>query len=212
VPANATYSLYAATSYNNPRVASGTVPILDAAGRELGTVSGRGFVDAAMEGTAVLPDGTQVTVDRFITPPDPAAYADAVAAARNRYYSVNRRGVALSPRNVGLAIAGRTANRDVVPASDAVTQVLAFRVTRAAQGAGGTLVPFRSVAVPRGVAMGTRMHIRELEGRRLPDGTTHDGWVTAADRGGNITAGRLDFYTGDNQTEVLGGDVHVYIP
>jgi 3D (Asp-Asp-Asp) domain-containing protein len=74
VPTSAVYGSYIATSYHNPRSHAGPVPVLDPRGRELSRVSGRSFVDAAMEGSAILPNGAQVTVSRFHVPSDPAAY------------------------------------------------------------------------------------------------------------------------------------------
>lgn len=67
-------------------------------------------------------------------------------------------------------------------------------------GAGNRpLVPFRSIAVDRGVIpIGTRLYIEELDGIALPDSLAlHDGCVTADDTGGKIVGTKLDFFVGD---------------
>ncbi len=60
------------------------------------------------------------------------------------------------------------------------------------------LVPFRSVAVDRTkVALGSTVYIEETAGKRLPDGTFHDGLWRADDVGGAIKQDRVDLFTGD---------------
>lgn len=43
---------------------------------------------------------------------------------------------------------------------------------------------------------GTLLHIRQLEGARLPDGSVHDGFVCAHDIGGAIKQDRIDLFVG----------------
>lgn len=64
------------------------------------------------------------------------------------------------------------------------------------------LVPFRSIAVDRGViALGERVYIPALDGVRVPGdepwgGFVHDGCVRADDVGGGINGRHIDFFTG----------------
>jgi 3D (Asp-Asp-Asp) domain-containing protein len=209
VQPNPAWQTFQATTYYNVNINAGRVPILASNGNVIGRVTGRGFVDAAMEGSAHLQDGTQVNVDHFIAAPSPAEYADAVAAARLAYAGNNRNNQPLTTRNVGLVIPGRINNRDINPATDTVSRVLAFRVTRRAEGVRGGLTPYYSIAVPTTIPIGTRILIRELQNRVLPNGTIHNGWVTADDHGGNIRGNRLDFFADEQHPNFLSGTVHV---
>lgn len=85
-----------------------------------------------------------------------------------------------------------------------------------ATGTGGrTLTPWRSVAADQGsyggkqpwkddvtrggplLKAGDRLWVQELNGVKLPDGTTHDGWVTVEDTGGAIYGVHLDLFVGE---------------
>ena len=71
------------------------------------------------------------------------------------------------------------------------------------------LEAFRTVAVDLGnkpnkdkklgFKKGKKFQIQELVGLALPDGTTHDGWVTATDTGGNIAGLHFDFFCGTRE-------------
>jgi peptidoglycan hydrolase-like protein with peptidoglycan-binding domain len=73
------------------------------------------------------------------------------------------------------------------------------------------LIPFRTLAADIGrtkkseprwkgkdglVPPGTRVYIREYDGLRLPDGSTHDGWFVVNDTGGGIFGVHFDVFMG----------------
>jgi 3D (Asp-Asp-Asp) domain-containing protein len=72
---------------------------------------------------------------------------------------------------------------------------------RFGDGAGGSLVPFRTLAVdPRKIALGSAVYVPAARGVAitLPDGTVahHDGWFFAGDRGGAIRGDHVDVFLG----------------
>jgi len=46
------------------------------------------------------------------------------------------------------------------------------------------------------VPPGTHVYIKEYDGLRLPDGTTHDGWFVVNDTGGAIFGAHFDVFVG----------------
>ena len=73
---------------------------------------------------------------------------------------------------------------------------------------GNALVPYRTVAAdPSYYSFGQKVYIRELDGMNLPDGTTHNGFVTVGDVGSAIKGpGRFDIFTGAGKNS--GGNVN----
>jgi 3D (Asp-Asp-Asp) domain-containing protein len=62
------------------------------------------------------------------------------------------------------------------------------------------LVPLRSVAVDRTrIPLGSLVYIAETDGKRLPDGSLHDGLWQAIDVGGAIKEARIDLFTGEGK-------------
>jgi 3D (Asp-Asp-Asp) domain-containing protein len=61
---------------------------------------------------------------------------------------------------------------------------------------GRALTPFRSVAAPPHLRIGSVLYIPELDGREIPGGggEVHDGCVIADDRGGGIKGRQLDLF------------------
>jgi 3D (Asp-Asp-Asp) domain-containing protein len=60
---------------------------------------------------------------------------------------------------------------------------------------GRALEPFRSVAAPPHLRIGSVLYIPELDGREIPStGEVHDGCVIADDRGGGIRGRQLDLF------------------
>src|SRR4051794_37541287 len=74
-----------------------------------------------------------------------------------------------------------------------------FRIVQSTYGVGRlgcALVPYRTVAVdPRFVKLGTIISIPQLKGARLPDGTIHDGFFVANDRG-HFRGPHVDLFVG----------------
>jgi len=65
---------------------------------------------------------------------------------------------------------------------------------------GGAIAPFRSVAVDVSlVPLGSVLFIREYQGLRRLDGTTHDGCFRAEDRGLKVVGRHLDVFTGSEE-------------
>jgi 3D (Asp-Asp-Asp) domain-containing protein len=73
-----------------------------------------------------------------------------------------------------------------------------FRITDAPFGNGigkCQLEPYRTAAVdPRVIKLGSKLFIPELKGTKLPDGTIHDGYFWAHDRGA-FRGNRVDIFT-----------------
>lgn len=62
---------------------------------------------------------------------------------------------------------------------------------------GSSPVPFRSVAVAPGqVSLGTRLYLPAWDGRKLPNGKTHDGCFEATDTGQAIVWNHVDVHAG----------------
>ncbi|MGZ8868259.1 MAG: 3D domain-containing protein [Thermoanaerobaculia bacterium] len=75
-----------------------------------------------------------------------------------------------------------------------------FRLTsKSKYGIGSTgceLVPFRTIAAnPKFIPPRTKVYIPEMEGARLPDGTTHDGMFVVTDRG-HFSGAHVDLFVG----------------
>jgi 3D (Asp-Asp-Asp) domain-containing protein len=149
-----------------------------------------------------------VNVDnKWITPPNLAAYADALSAAKQRYSKKNG-----SPRRVGLDIPNVNEISNIDSSRDSVSKVLSFSITQYPQGGkNNKLIPYHSIAVNPKMPLGSQVFIRELQNRKLPDGTLHDGWVSADDHGGAIKGNRLDFFADERNKNFLEGLVHIYV-
>ncbi len=187
---------------------AGNVPIWGpssgAGGAEqLAQVSAAAFVEAALNGSTMLPDGRLVTVAGWVDVrmPGTTLFKPVIDIAKRQGWI---------PSRVGYA--GIQLSNDQLQ----VTRVRTFAVQPVGPG-GGPLehgiecVPFRTVAADLGTLpghdpsfrgkggvapVGTRAFVLELVGLRLPDGSIHDGWVTVNDTGGAIVGAHFDLYTG----------------
>src|SRR6266550_2331440 len=187
--------LFRTTTYHTVTASPGNVPILDPHGRELGRVSSRSFADLAQEGNGRLPDGTFVNAYKRTVVADANTYRPVLETAHGAYRNAH-------PATVGIQLNNpRDRGGDIDLNTDQVRRVRSFTRENAAgewgRGAfGRPLVPYRSIAVdPRVVPRGTRVYIQELDGMPLPDGSMHDGWVTADDIGGRIRGQHFDIFT-----------------
>lgn len=183
---------------------AGPVPIFDREGPVLAHVAPQAFVDASLEGSSVLADGRLINVSGFmeVTPVQSVLYQPVLAIAKRNGW------VPTKPGYAGIMV-----SKD----QKVVTKVMTFTVRK--PGLKGWPVcakgiecdPFRTVAADNGrmqrhdprwkgkggvVPAGTKVFILELVGVRLPDGTTHDGWVTVNDTGGAIKGAHFDVFTG----------------
>lgn len=190
----------------------GTTPVLDSTGNTIGArVPANFFANLALEGTGLLADGLVVNVTDGALHQVPGTLAgmfDGLVA----WYDDHRRRMAAVGRpprppgyfGFGLDSTGRTVISTVrfrsldpregygnehgipkVPFRTIATDIGAFRDSEPTQKGGGGLIP-----------VGTRVHVKELEGVTLPDGTTHDGWTTANDTGGAIFGAHVDLFVG----------------
>jgi 3D (Asp-Asp-Asp) domain-containing protein len=71
---------------------------------------------------------------------------------------------------------------------------------------GCPLVPYRTVAVPPRIPLGTTLYIPETVGLRLPDGTRHDGVWYATDRGVGIDGDRIDLFMHQGRASMATGE------
>jgi len=62
---------------------------------------------------------------------------------------------------------------------------------------GKALVPFKSIAVDRRkIRLSSTIYIKKFKGKRMPDGSIHDGCFVAADVGAAIREKRIDIFSG----------------
>jgi 3D (Asp-Asp-Asp) domain-containing protein len=185
------------TGYWIAQGSAGVVPIYDEdSGKLLAKVLPGNFCSFSLEGSGTLPDGRMVNVAGFRpVGKDAAAMAEVLAVADS--YG----GAAYS----GLRLAGGK-----------VSEFRTFKVipTNAAGWPAWNQIdasPWKTVAADLGrtakddprfkgkgglVPVGTRAFVLELAGRKLADGSTHDGWVTVNDTGGGIYGAHFDVFCG----------------
>lgn len=195
---------------------SGVVPILDKSGNKIGMASVAFFSSLSLEGSGILGDGKLVNVAGNYVACDPDDYA-AVWVYHKKYLSKR------PPGYSGLMVV-----------NDKVVKVLAYRLVPPSESGKGygvchgiPLDPFRTLAADIGatskddprykgkgglVPVGTKVHIRELAGVSLPDGTTHDGWCTVNDTGGGIFGAHFDVFIGykKNETSKVPEQAHIW--
>lgn len=196
------------------------VPILDEQGATIATGSPAFFARLALEGTGRLSDGRLVNVvGKKVLPVLHDTYEAVLAHHRRAYAKRDARRAEQGRKPVSTRYSG------IVTEGDLVVGVLAFHVvptSRVGVGYGMShgvaYTPFRTLAADIGdihsdkvdprwkgkgglVPVGTRVYIKECDGLRLPDGSTHDGWFVVNDTGGAIFGAHFDMFTG---TDALG--------
>ncbi len=196
-----------------PGATDDLVPMRTPAGELLATVRARAFAEAALEGATKLIDG------RIVGVANPAYGAADPVVFRPVYEFAMRNGwIPDKPGYAGIALS---------PDHLRVTGARNFELRRTGpkgwplERSGIECDPFRTVAADLGVLprhdpqfmgkggvvpVGTRVWILELVGKRLPDGTIHDGWCTVNDTGGGIYGAHMDLFTG---TRALSQQVRV---
>lgn len=199
-----------------------TTPVLDGGGTSIALVPANFFANLSLEGTGLLSAGKVVNVTDGKLHPVPGAFAGAFDNLVTWYDDHKRRMAAVGrpPRPPGyfgfsLDSTGRT-----------VISTVRFRTLSPAEGFGPEhgipKEPFRTIATDIGayttsepstrgkgglIPVGTKVHIKELEGKKLPDGSTHDGWATANDTGGAIFGTHIDLFVGPQRAndDAFGG-------
>lgn len=180
-----------------------TVPIIDRHGNQIGKCTPAFFAHTSLEGTGKLRDGRLINVDTVIMNSSGSHDWDPVL-------TYAKQDLPTHPEYAGIRLSADKSS---------VTAVMAFTVVQPAQyGVGYGLGklglpynPFKSVATDIGayntsdsryrghgglVPSGTKILIGDLIGLNLPDGTVHDGWVTANDTGSAIFGAHFDLFTG----------------
>ena len=182
-----------------------TVPILDNMGRQIDLASPSFFSSLSLEGSGVTGGGRLVNVSGKWVPVDPAKYQK-VLDYHKKYLSHR------DPSYSGLKLV-----------NDHVARALAYyEVQKKDVGIGygvchsTPLSPYRTLAADIGtgkksdqkfkslggvVPVGTKVYIHELDGKQLPDGTTHDGWCVVNDTGGGIFGAHFDVFVGKAENE-----------
>lgn len=163
------------------------------------------FRDAPPRPSAGDPRGTFALTYYWISD-EPAVPADAKAAATVTLYDKTCAPLADVTAKFAneLSIAGTGKLADdrtlTVHGECACKRSPCFRVVDHAWGLGANnrpLVPFRSIAVDRGlIPIGTALWIEQLDGVDLPDTplSLHDGCVVADDVGGRIVGEKVDWF------------------
>jgi 3D (Asp-Asp-Asp) domain-containing protein len=179
------------------------VPVLDPKGVVLTHLEPLEFAAAALEGTIKLRDGRMLNVasNPDYLPCDPHVFQPCLDYALRNNWIPNKAGYA------GIKTDGVKA-----------THARCFQWSPASKNgypsiAGVECDPWRTLAADVGilkiarhdptykghggvVPRGTKVFILEYAGRKLPDGTTHDGWFTVNDTGGGIFGAHFDVFVG----------------
>jgi 3D (Asp-Asp-Asp) domain-containing protein len=182
----------------------GPICLRNIKGDVLANVTADFFMEASLEGTAKLLNGKLVNVDKWIAGGD--EYKSVLEAYR-RYAEgqVSKLRVAKPSGYFGIQNDGNK-----------VTQAMGFRYVDTGVGygiekLGLPKVPFRTLAadlIPKIakwsthvgiVAAGTKVWVLEAIGKKLPDGSVHDGWFMVNDCGGGIFGAHFDEFVGTKE-------------
>jgi hypothetical protein len=188
------------------------VPIYDGSGSRIAEGSPAFFAQLSLEGTGRLADGRLLNVTGAKVPVAHGDYAGVLAYHQQAYAKADARRRAAGKPPTPALYSG------IVVSGGRVTHALSFHEVPAARRGIGygelrgiALVPFRTLAADIGltaksdprwkkkggvVPPGTRVYIKEYDGLRLPDGTTHDGWFVVNDTGGAIVGAHFDVFVG----------------
>ena len=189
------------------------VPIYDDNRRKIAEGSPAFFAQLSLEGTARLTDGRLINVTGKKVLASHDEYAEVLAYHRQAYAKSDKRRREEGKKPTPTAYSG------IVVENDRVVRAFTFHEVPASRRGIGygllrgiPLVPFRTLAADIGhtkyqvepkwkgkgglVPPGTQVYIKEYDGLRLPDGTTHDGWFIVNDTGGAIFGAHFDVFVG----------------
>ena len=213
------YRKFRLTTYhvvNQDDVPTGAVrvPLYNDKAQRIAEGSPAFFAQLALEGTARLSDGRVVNVTGKQVSVSHDEYASVLAYHQKAYAGADRKKRAQGRPPTPTQYSG------IVVQGGRVVRALAFKVVDAAQRGTGygmshglPYTPFRTLAADIGhkgykrveprwkgrgglVPIGTHVYIKEYDGLRLPDGSTHDGWFIVNDTGGAIFGAHFDVFTG----------------
>ncbi len=190
------------------------IPIHDDQGRKIAEGSPAFFGQLSLEGTGRLTDGRLINVTGKTVSVSHDDYAEVLAYHRQAYAAADRK------RREKRKSPTPTQYSGIVVENGRVVRAFAFHeVAASKRGVGyGTsrgvaYTPFRTLAADIGhtkyakvdptwrgkgglVPPGTHVYIKEYDGLRWHDGTTHDGWFIVNDTGGAIFGAHFDVFTG----------------
>lgn len=194
---------YVASQSSHP--GNAVIPILRSDGVELGKATAGFFSSLSLEGTGLLANGKLVNVSGVYIPVDADVY-EPVWTYHKKYLKTR------PPGYSGLIVK-----------DDRVQKAFAFKEIPASEMGVGygkdnglPRDPFRSLAADLGrtaksdtrykgkgglVPVGTQVYILELDGMKLPDGSTHDGWLVVNDTGGGIFGAHFDLFVGPEEND-----------
>ncbi len=103
-------------------------------------------------------------------------------------------------KSLNLEGSGKLRDGRILNFADRIEGEIRYRVTPSAWGNGiksCELVPFRTLAVDGNhIPHGSLVFLPATRGMKLPDGSTHDGYWRADDRGSAIQKDRIDIFVG----------------
>lgn len=162
------------------------VPVLDIQGNLISTVDATFFASMSLEGSAKLADGRVLNVN--------GGYAQASDTISQTLKTIADKQYRSHYGYVGL--------------SNDCKRYFTYNVSPTMWGIGMhnfSLMPFVAVASDqRFYPFGTTLFIPELQGKTMPDGTTHAGYVYCCDTGGAIIGEHLDFFVGYKEWQLEG--------
>ena len=196
----------------------GEVPMYNPKGDKIASVTAKSFVEAALEGTTILPAGRAANVARpaynRIRKGDAAAFAQVYAIAKDNGWLPDRPGYA----GIRISQDGRRATHARNFHQQDATQSEIWNIERKPLQPWACfpirripLQPWRTLATDLGVMnrhdptyrarggvipAGTKVFILEFLGAEMPDGSIHDGWFVANDTGGGIFGAHCDVFVG----------------
>lgn len=182
------------------------VPMRTPAGELIARVPAGAFAEAALQGSSKLADGRMVNVAHpAYSACDPVTFQPVYDIAKRNGWVPEKPGYAGILLTADHKRARASRNFHVVDNGPKGWPVCAKNIE---------CDPFRTLAADNGrlgkhdsrfkgqggvVPAGTRVWILELVGKKLPDGTVHDGWCVVNDTGGGIYGAHFDVFTGTKQ-------------
>lgn len=179
------------------------VPMKTPSGKLLANVPAGAFSEAALEGATKLVNGQLVGVAHpAYSPCDAGTFQPVYDIAKRNGWIPEKPGYAGIQLSADKLRAAAARNFDVRKSGQKGWPIEAKNIE---------CDPFRTLAADNGllpkhdpqfkgkggvVPAGTKVWVLQLVGRRLPDGSIHDGWCTVNDTGGGIYGAHFDVFTG----------------
>lgn len=195
------------TGYHYADLVAGDMPVMDVNGKVLAKVSPHSFAQLSLEGSGFAWDGRVFNVTGKHVPCDAATFAPVLQIAQKNNW------VPTKPGYAGISVATDGKGSYWVKSCFAFRQVPPSELGAYGYGviAKVPLQPFRTAATDCGVHRSAdpkykktggviprqmKFWIAEWVGKKLPDGSEHDGWWQANDSGGGIEGNQCDLFCG----------------